>query len=298
MNKKNKFIKIALVILLSFFSLNYMIKADSGWDSSYDSDWGSSDWGSSDWGGSSSWDDDWGSSGYSSGGSSSSLDTIIIFIIVVVIIIVASKNQNHQSSISTITRVEIPQSYRDSNKKALEEISKEIPNFDNDSFCSNVIETFKNVQNAWSEFDYKKLRELLTDELYNTYHMQLKALKAKKQKNVMSDFKPLEVLITNFTKNKDKTYTFDCVLHIAFYDYVENANGDVLRGDKKHMIDMLYTLTFVGSLDTKNNKCPNCNAPLDDTASNVCPYCNSTIVSKNHKLVLSKKQTIKQGWYQ
>ena len=59
---KNKFIKISLIVVfllsLSFFSLKQIenIKADSGWDSSYDSG-GSWDSGS-DFGGSS-WDNDY-----------------------------------------------------------------------------------------------------------------------------------------------------------------------------------------------------------------------------------------------
>ena len=60
---------------------------------------------------------------------------------------------------------------------------------------------------------------------------------------------------------------------------------------------MVYELTFVGSLDAISNKCPHCGAPLSEAASNKCAYCNSIVVSKTHKLVLSKKQAIKQGWY-
>ena len=79
MNKKNIFIKIILVLLFSLFSLNYVIKADSGWDSDYDSGWDSgSDWGS---------DSDWGSSSYDGSYSGSSEGGGFITLIFIVIII-------------------------------------------------------------------------------------------------------------------------------------------------------------------------------------------------------------------
>ena len=289
MNKKNIFIKIILVLLFSLFSLNYVIKADSGWDSDYDSGWDSgSDWGS---------DSDWGSSSYDGSYSGSSEGGGFITLIFIVIIIIVIASEIKKQGMSSANRISIPQNYRILNQKALEKISKELPEFNNEEFCNSVLDTYLKVQNAWTNFDYDTLRDLLTDELYNTYHMQLKALQAKKQVNQMTDFTHLETLLTGFEKNKDGTYTFKCVMLIAFYDYVETVKGNLLRGNKQHMIEMLYEMTFVGSLDAKDNKCPNCNAPLDDSASNVCPYCRSVVVSNNHKLVMSKKQAIKQGWY-
>ena len=75
MNKDSKLVVFTILFcfLVLLFSINFVsIKADSGWDSSFDSDWGSSSWDSgSDWG--SSWDSgsDWGSS-YSSSSSDGS----------------------------------------------------------------------------------------------------------------------------------------------------------------------------------------------------------------------------------
>ena len=65
-----------------------------------------------------------------------------------------------------------------------EEIKKYIPKFKKEVFLTQAYNNFVAVQNAWSEFDYKELRKLLTDELYNTYHSQLIALKAKNQKKI------------------------------------------------------------------------------------------------------------------
>ena len=42
------------------------------------------------------------------------------------------------------------------------------------------------------EFDYNKLKEILSDELYNPYEVDLEVLKTKNQKNIMKDFELFE----------------------------------------------------------------------------------------------------------
>ena len=299
MNKKLvKLLAIFLGLIALVFSLRYIIiKADSGWDSSYD--FGGSDWGSSDWG-SSSYDFDWGSSSsssnyYSSGDGGDLFGVLIGFIIIVVIfsIVIADERKrlgkaNYGTSIS--------QEYYDKHLIALKMMKTYMPDFNHEEFAKQAEEIFVKVQLAWMDFDYDALKDLLTDELYNTYKSQLKALSLKKQRNIMSDFEPINFLLTGVEKTNED-FTLKGAYRVAFYDYVVDANNNVVRGTKERKIEMVYELTFVGSLDAINNKCPHCGAPLSEAASNKCAYCNSIVVSKTHKLVLSKKQAIKQGWY-
>ena len=304
MNKK--LVKILLIILglTAFaFSLRFIIiKADSGWDSSYD--FGGSDWGSSDWG-SSSWSSDWGSSSSDWGSSSGNyyysdsgeglFGVFVGFIIIIIIFAVVLGSQKQSVSKSNYS-TNIEQEYYNKNLRALEMIKNYIPEFNHEEFVKQVEEIFIKVQNAWMDFDYDTLKDLLTDELYNTYKSQLKALNIKKQKNIMSDFKTINCLLTAVEKTNED-FTLKCVYRVAFYDYVIDNKKRMVRGNRASRIDMVYELTFVGSFDAISNKCPHCGAPLSEAASNVCTYCNSKIVSKQHKLVLSKKQAIKQGWY-
>ena len=303
MNKKLvKILAIFLGLIALVFSLRYIIiKADSGWDSSYDfggSDWGSSDWGSSDWG-SSSYDFDWGSSSssshyYSSGDGGDLFGVLIGFIIIVVIfsIVIAGERKRLGKTYGT----SISQEYNDKHLIALKMMKTYIPDFNHEEFAKQAEEIFVKVQLAWMDFDYDALKDLLTDELYNTYKSQLKALSLKKQRNIMSDFEPINFLLTAVEKTNED-FTLKGAYRVAFYDFVVDANNNVVRGTKERKIEMVYELTFVGSLDAINNKCPHCGAPLSEAASNKCAYCNSIVVSKTHKLVLSKKQAIKQGWY-
>ena len=280
---KKKILAISiLVLLIGFFTFNFVsVKADSGWDSDFDSGW-DSDWGS-DWDSGS--DYGWSSGGGYSGG----VSFIELLIFIIIIIIVIKNNKNNEG---TNPRREQGNSRFD---KSIDEkeIQEYIPNFNKDVFLTQAYNNFIAVQNAWSEFDYNALRKLLSDELYNTYHSQLVALKAKKQKNLMSDFDEKNIDITDF-KVDDNNISIKVSLTVSFFDYVVDKEEKVVRGTKSFKLTNSYDLTFISTLKSQNSKkkknCPSCGAPLDDTASNACTYCNSTIVFENHDWVLSKKE--------
>lgn len=287
MNKKVKYFLGVLCTLLfgALFLLNLdNIKADSGWDVDFDtggSDWGGSSWSSSDW------DSDYSHSGSSSSGSFSSFG-FVVFIIIVVIIIYYLKYNN-----VTTTSKYIPE-YKYSPIDE-EYIKKYIDDFNKQKFLDDAYQIYLDTQKAWSNFDTKSLRNLLTDELFNTYNMQLKALKAKKQKNIMSDF-ALEKIDTTAINVSNNQITMKVVLEVSFFDYVVDTNNNVLRGNKNHKVSVTYELTFVSTINKKETKnCPSCGAPINkNSASNVCEYCNSTLVKNTYSWVLAKKENKRQ----
>lgn len=287
MNKKVKYFLGILCTLLfgTLFLLNLdNIKADSGWDVDFDtggSDWGGSSWSSSDW------DSGYSYSGSSSSGSSSSFG-FVVFIIIVVIIIYYLKYNN-----VTTTSKYIPE-YKYSPIDE-EYIKKYIDDFNKQKFLDDAYQIYLDTQKAWSNFDTKSLRNLLTDELFNTYNMQLKALKAKKQKNIMSDF-ALEKIDTTAINVSNNQITMKVVLEVSFFDYVVDISNNVLRGNKNHKVSVTYELTFVSTINKKETKnCPSCGAPINkNSASNVCEYCNSTLVKNTYSWVLAKKENKRQ----
>lgn len=287
MNKKVKYFLGVLCTLLfgALFLLNLdNIKADSGWDVDFDtggSDWGGSSWSSSDWNSGYSY------SGSSSSGSSSSFG-FVVFIIIVVIIIYYLKYNNVKTTSKYIPEYKyspIDEEY----------IKKYIDDFNKQKFLDDAYQIYLDTQKAWSNFDTKSLRNLLTDELFNTYNMQLKALKAKKQKNIMSDF-ALEKIDTTAINVSNNQITMKVVLEVSFFDYVVDISNNVLRGNKNHKVSVTYELTFVSTINKKETKnCPSCGAPINkNSASNVCEYCNSTLVKNTYSWVLAKKENKRQ----
>ena len=277
---KKKLISYILIFLLSLGFVFQFAKADSGWDVDYDS---GSSWSSgSSWDSGSRWDDDDDYGSYS--GSSGSVAFLIIFMIVIAILII-SANKAHSSLTSAY-----PQ-YQEMSEEQIHAID---PDMNIEEFKNNVYETFIQIQNAWTNFDFDTLRKLLTDELYNMYNSQLQILKAKKQKNIMDNFSLDDIKIINMVKKED-TISVQVYLQVRFYDYViEEKTKKVVRGDKSRRVIVSYVLTFVKAIEDKVKKCPNCGAEIEEN-TNTCPYCHTKFEKLSTKYILSKKTNLSQS---
>lgn len=276
MKNYKKLFAIIFMCLIVFFTVS--LKADSGWDGSYGGG------GSSSSSGGSSWSSNSGSS-YSSG-SDNPIVNIIVLIIFVYIIYKSMAKTKTQKKEST------DMNYKISPLKT-ELIKEVLPDFDKNEFRQTTFKIYKNIQEAWMEFDYETLKKNTTNELYNTYHSELLALKAKKQKNIMKNFELLDFEIVDMEKGIENVSLKIRAL-IKCNDYVIDKNEKVVRGTDKRKVVYNYEMTFTKGINNNNNKCPNCNAPLENVVSSTCPYCNSTVISTNHDWVLSKKQMISQ----
>ena len=293
MKKRKKILLFAFCMILILLPLHHL-SADSGWDGGYDSG-GSSDWGSSssDWGSSSS---DWGSSSSdwsSSSGSysSGSLDpfTVIVILIFIAIIFAVTNKPNSGSN-----RLMVPgTSLGKINPYDIDKLKKFLPDFDEEKFKEKAYELYKEIQVAWMDFDKDSIRKCVTDELYNTYSAQLSTLKVKNQKNIMKDFQLLDSKIVGM-ETKEKLVSLTIKMKIECYDYVVDKEGKTLRGNDKQKVIYEYAMTFNKGVSDKPNKCPNCNAPLDNVNSSKCPYCDSNIINESYDWVLAKKQVLSQ----
>jgi len=279
--KKKRFIFILMIVsLFSFGVLNLKPKADSGWDSSYDS--GGWDSGGSSWSSDSSWSS---SGGYYGGdGEIDGFTLIVIVIVIIIVLIVASKQKNNGTSV-----IQNVGKYPDVSDEILTKYG-----IDKESFKQIAYDKYVEIQNSWSDFDYDKLRTLLTDELYNSYMMQLDALKLKNQKNIMSDFKLITANIYNITE-ENGLLNISVYLRVEMYDYVVDSDQKVLRGDNKHKIDIEYEITFVKTNNEVHvTSCPNCGAKIEAVTSGKCEYCGSVIVVDAKDYVMSKKTCVGQ----
>lgn len=284
MKKRERVIFIILLLLCLFFPI-HKLSADSGWDGGYDSG-GSSDWGSS----SSDWDSsDWSSSGgsYSSG----SLDPFMVMaIIAFIVIIFAITNKPNSGS----NRLMVPgASLGKINPYDIDKLKKFLPDFDEEKFKEKTYELYKEIQVAWMNFDNDSIRKCVTDELYNTYSAQLATLKVKNQKNIMKDFQLLDSKIIGM-ETKEKLVSLTIKMKIECYDYIVDKEEKTLRGNDKQKVIYEYAMTFNKGVSDKPNKCPNCNAPLDNVNSSKCPYCDSNIINESYDWVLAKKQVLSQ----
>lgn len=303
-DRKNKNILTALLVsLLLILSIGNRVIADSGFDTSYDS--GSSSSYDSGWSSSSSssydYDDDYHYSG--SGGGSGSIGTLILVIIIIIVIVAISNSSGgNNGGSSGIT----PTDDGDDNASnvtaelsgvTIKKIKKLIPDFDLDSFKLQAFGIYKNLQKAWMDFDTDTIRDIVTDEMFNMYSMQLDTLRAKKQQNIMSSIKLHKFVITDI-KEENNMVSITTNMSISMYDYIVNKETkQVLRGSSSTKVNNYYEMTFVRDKESgeKVEKCPSCGAPVNMNASGKCPYCGTTIVVKAKDFVLSKKENIRQS---
>lgn len=276
---KKKFKSLICILLCTFAILTTLnVKADSGWDSSYDS--GGSSWSSSDsWSSSSDY-----SSSYSGDVDGSDVVFLVLAIFIFAIIIIAFGSKGTKTSTSSYHYNDI----------SLEDLQKYLPGKTLEQVKEDVFTRFVNIQEAWMNFDYDALREYCTDELYNTYVSQLETLKLKNGQNIMSDYQNLDMKITNIT-SENNVISLIVYAEIRFHDYVINMKtNEVIRGSKDRLMTNHYLMTFVIKKgDAKSIKnCPSCGAPFEHNASGICEYCGSTIIKEADELVLSKKTNI------
>ncbi len=297
MKKKILIIIISILCLGGIIFTFTKVKADSGWDSSYDSDWGcsswssDSNWSSSDW--DSSWDNDWSSSDSHSSYHSGSYNDgdigpefVAFLFSLVVIAIIIFMMASLRKKIPTVNE---PIEFHDTSDEILAKYG-----INKAEFKQMIYQKYVDIQNAWMNFDYDKLKENLTNELYNSYKMQLEALNLKKQKNIMSDFEFIDAkIIRVFDENNVidvKTY-----LRVCMYDYVVDEKNQVLRGTKNQKIDIQYIIDFVKEKNTNMiTKCPNCGAEIKNTTNDTCEYCRAKIILTPTNYVMSRKMSIGQ----
>lgn len=284
-NKRVKCNLLIVLVLIVFACFSRVVNADSGWDSSYDS--GGSSWSdsSSSWDSDSSWDSGSDTYVYGDGVGISSVTVVIIIIIIFIVLVVTKKNGSGTGSFIGNQQAEM----------SLDAIRKIDPTLDVDALKKQAFDIYKNVQEAWMNFDNDSLRGYVTDEMFNMYQSQLNVLRAKKQKNMMKDIVCNKVSVNSVSVSNGME-TVVVYLNVSQYDYVVDKDEKVVRGNDKvkNNVDYLITLTRSMEDDEKIDKCPNCGASLDIISGGVCPYCDSTIVNKSNKFVMSKKECIGQ----
>lgn len=272
--KKFSKIIITVLILASLcITLNEnKSNADAGYHSSYS-------------GGSSSSSSSSRRSRSSSSSGESSPIVLIIWLIIIIILVTNSKNKG----------VNVKTNKLFNNINAINKIKEILPDFNETQFLQQGYKIFLDIEDAWMNFNLEKVRNSITDEMFNMYESQLSSMEIKGEQNIMNGFVLRDYAITDAIKQNDNIEVKTKYV-IEFYDYIiDKATGKVLRGNKLRKIRMYYEFTFVMSdKQEKVDKCPNCGAPVNVNSAGVCDYCNSKIVADNTSWVMSKKVCTRQ----
>lgn len=300
--KKITKIFYGIVILLSIFIFSNVF-ADVGNFNSYDSGDSSSSWSSS----SSSWGSSSSDSGYSDSSSSSSggLSGIMVFLsiftFIFLIIIFSSDEKNYYSSNKYRSNNSYgdlkpnPEDRFEPQYKIVERIKADDPNFSKEVFLSFASEVFVKLQNAWTARDWKQIRVLESNELFNQHNNQLKQYIDNNKINVIERLCVKNTCLKDYRVEGDKEI-IEVYLMSSMQDYVIDATTkELLEGVKDRIWNMNYILTFarkkgvktkIGAKTYITTNCPNCGAPTEVTSAGQCEYCGSVIITGEHDFVL------------
>lgn len=210
---------------------------------------------------------------------------IEIIILLILLLIVYIKNNKELKKI-----MEKEKCKKLSNK----EIKNIDENLDVNKFNEMSFQMYKTIQSAWMNFDLATIRNLVSDEIYNMYSMQLETLKVKNQQNIMNKISCIKSYISEILI-ENNIETVKSILKVTCYDYIINNNGKVIRGNKYKKNIYTYKITFERNLYNKNiTNCPNCGKKININSSGKCNYCNSTIINKENNWIMTKKEMLNQ----
>ena len=286
---------ISILLLTCLFLPLYQLKADSGFDGSYDSGSSSS---------SSSSSSDYSSSGSLSGRGTPISDEDVPYIIVALFIasisgfFIAKKLGNLIDKLSEtavwVWPSEKPDPLANVPLYNKEELVKVLPDFVETEFLDKAYKIYKDVQIAWMNADMDAMKSLVTDAMYNMYSAQINTLLLKQEKNIMKDFLFLSSYIDGMSIDEESVSLY-VNMKLECFDYIVNKNGKTIRGNDNKKVRYNYLIVFTRSILNKENKCPNCGAKLKNTTASKCSYCHLEIINKNHDWVMAKKMVISQS---
>lgn len=176
------------------------------------------------------------------------------------------------------------------NANAINEIKKNVPNFNEKEFLDNGYKIFLDIEKAWMNFELEKVRNTITDEMYTMYESQLASMEIKGEQNIMKDFVLKDCAITSAVKQNDNIEVKTKYV-VEFYDYiVDKETQKLVRGFDTRKIRMYYEFTFImNDSQKKVENCPNCGSKVNINSAGVCDYCGSKIIGTNNTWVMSKK---------
>lgn len=181
---------------------------------------------------------------------------------------------------------------RHNSYESMQEILKIDPKLTENNIVDKTFKLYEELQYAWSNFDYDKMRTLVSDELYNNYRMQLRTLNVKKQRNVMEDISFVRGAIKHYELT-ESSINISVELVVEQNDYIVDDIGNIVKGDKIKDHNT-YELLITRAISKHKENCPNCGAELRDEASQTCSHCGASLITLSKDFVIAKKRILKQ----
>ena len=113
---------------------------------------------------------------------------------------------------------------------------------DNDLIKNEVFRIYKIISESIMNFDFVKLKELLSDNLYKKYENELLKLEKDNNQRILKEFKIYSFEVIN---EKKKNNTLTILMGISLYDYIINKEtNSIIDGDDNKKVINNYRFIF------------------------------------------------------
>ncbi len=224
-------------------------------------------------------------------GGGSSMLVVVGVVLVFLVIVNALRSQSTNNSMPVH-----PRSMRQCNEpQAIQDVKAVDPDFSADAFKSYASEVFITLQEAWEAKNWKAVRPLESNTLFNTHNRQIQEYIDLKKTDRMNMQNIREVSIAQFKEDGNQEVLV-VKLYASLLNYVtDDVSGKIIEGSDKEYVHRTYCLEFIRSKGVKTEvgkqlnvtNCPNCGAPTSITSSGECEYCHSVITNGNYGWVLN-----------
>lgn len=240
-----------------------------------------------------------GGSGGSGGfGSIGAVITVIVIIVVVALVIKGIRQANGGANFNPAPAQ--PVTPRDDEITA--KIKEHDPQFSRERFLSFAEQVFVQLQQAWTERDWKKARPFESQELFNLHKSQLDEYIRNGTINIMENVCVNESYLCDYAA-EEKFEFLTVFMNTRYNDYiVKEDTKEVIKGDLNRTYNVQYKLKFMRTIGVKTSEmsnkstvqCPNCGAPVNVNESGQCAYCGTIITNGEHDWVLCNMDDVNQ----
>lgn len=147
-------------------------------------------------------------------------------------------------------------------------------------------EIFYNFETAYNNLDYRMMKLLSTEQLYENYHTGISLDLKYGKKKVISNIQKRKVIIYELDSTMLKQVA-SLYIEVSYINYTLDKNGYVILGSRDYPVTEKFEVQFRKEFNRKKlNHCPNCGAALN---SNKCEYCKTKIKESDFRISSIKR---------
>ncbi|MDE5587158.1 MAG: hypothetical protein K2I72_02155, partial [Bacilli bacterium] len=181
----------------------------------------------------------------------------------------------------------------------LKDIGKD---YNKDTFAMAIYELYRDIIDGVQNERYEFLRDVLSDEIYNSYLRGIKLSRDHQVKNIVADMKPTFSRLVSLIIKGDMEVA-KVWIRVSFLEYAldmtplteeqkQVVKGErIVGGSKTRRLEKEYILTLVKAHTPKESvACPSCGHVTHVVLRNQCTRCGSNIANRRFHWVMIGKE--------